>query len=87
MSCNVINFGVVGPNFGRERSHHVMNASCRRLIFIHLQCWEVLPFLTIQRQRCMKFRVLRAQAFYTPPALSCQKGQRLSALEVYKISL
>ena len=23
-----------------------------RLIFIHLRCWEVLPFLTIQRQRC-----------------------------------
>ena len=36
-----------------------------RLIFIHLKCWEVLPFLTIQRQRCIKFRVLRAQNFYT----------------------
>ena len=27
---------------------------CGRLIFIHLQCWEVLPFLTIQRKRCIK---------------------------------
>ena len=35
-----------------------------RLIFIHLQCWEVLPFLTVQRQQCIKFRVLRAQDFY-----------------------
>ena len=51
-----------------------------RLIFIHLQCWEVLPFLTIQRQRCIKFWVLRAQDVYTQLALICQKG----ALEVYK---
>ena len=55
-----------------------------RLIFIHIQCWEVLPFLTIQRQRCIKFRVLRAQDFDTPLALNCQKGQHLPALEVYK---
>ena len=55
-----------------------------RLLFIHLQCWEVLPFLTIQRQRCIKFRVLRAQDFYTPLALNCEKGQHLPALEVYK---
>ena len=32
----------------------------------------------------MKFRVLRAQGFYTPLGLSCEKGQHLSALEVYK---
>ena len=55
-----------------------------RLIFIHLRCWEPLPFLTIQRQRCIKFRVLRAQDFYTPLPLNCQKGQRLPAPEVYK---
>ena len=55
-----------------------------RLIFIHLQCWELLPLLTIQRQRCIKFRVLRAQDFYTPLALNCQKGQQLPAPEVYK---
>ena len=30
-----------------------------------------------------KFRVLRAQDFYTPLALNCQKGQRLPAPEVY----
>ena len=51
---------------------------------MHLQCWEVLPFLTFQRQRCIKFRVLRAQDLYTPLALNCQKGQHLPALEVYK---
>ena len=45
-----------------------------RLVFIHLRCWEVLPFLTIQRQRCIKLRVLRAQDFYTPLPLNCQKG-------------
>ena len=43
----------------------------------------MLPFLTIQRQRCIKFRVLRAQDFYTPLALNCQNGQRLPAPEVY----
>ena len=55
-----------------------------RLIFIHLQCWEVPPFFIIQRQWCIKFRVLGAQDFYTPLALNCQKGQHLPALEVYK---
>ena len=57
---------------------------CGRLNFIHLQCWEVLPFLSIQHQRCIKCRVFRAQDFYTPLALNCQKGQHLPALEVYK---
>ena len=56
----------------------------RRLIFIHLQCWEVLPFGRFQRQRCIKVRVLRAQDFYTPLALKMAKGQHLPALEVYK---
>ena len=45
----------------------------------------MLPFLTIQRQRCIKFRVLRAQDFYAPLALNFQKGQHLPALVVYKI--
>ena len=48
-----------------------------RLIFIHLQCWEVLPFSRFQRQRCIKIRVLRAQDFYTPLALKirvCNSG-------------
>ena len=57
---------------------------CGRLIFIHLQFWEVLFFFTIQRQRCIQFRVLRAQNFCTPLALNCEKGQHLPALEVYK---
>ena len=55
-----------------------------RLIFMHLQCWEVLSFLTNQRQRCIKCRVLRAQDLYTTLALNCEQGQRLPALEVYK---
>ena len=55
-----------------------------RLIFIHHQCWEVLPFWRFQRQRCIKIRVLRAQDFYTPLALKTAKGQLLPALVVYK---
>ena len=55
-----------------------------RLIFIHLQCWEVLPFCRFQRQRCIKIRVLGARDFYTPLALKTAKGQQLPALEVYK---
>ena len=55
-----------------------------RPIFIHLRRWEVLPFLTIQRQRCVKFRILRAQDFYTPLPLNFRKGQHLPALVVYK---
>ena len=55
-----------------------------RPIFIHLQCWEGMPFLTMQHQRCIKFRVLRAQDLYTPLARNRQKGQHLPALEVYK---
>ena len=46
--------------------------STGRLIFIHHQCWEALPFLTIQRQRCIKV------------LLNCQNGQHLPAPEVYK---
>ena len=37
-----------------------------RLIFIHLQCWKVLPFVTIQRQQCIKFRGPQSTGFYTP---------------------
>ena len=44
----------------------------------------MLPFFPIQRQRCIEFRVLRAQDFYTPLALNCEKGQHLPAPEVYK---
>ena len=55
-----------------------------RLVFIHHQCWEVLPFCRFQRQRCIKIRVLRAQDFYTPLALKTANGQHLPALVVYK---
>ena len=48
----------------------------RRPMFVHLQCWEVLPFLTIQPQQSVKFRVLSAQEVYTPLAT-------LPALEVH----
>ena len=54
------------------------------LIFMHLRCWKVLPFLTIQRQRCIKMLCPKDPEFYTPLALNCQKGQHLPALEVYK---
>ena len=52
--------------------------------FIHLQCWEVLPFSTIQRQRCIKILCPKDPEFYTPLVLNCQKGRHLPALEVYK---
>ena len=44
----------------------------------------MLPFLTIQRQRCIKIVSPKDTEFYTRLALNCQKGQQLSALEVYK---
>ena len=66
------------------RVQFVLSGLLGDLIFIHLQRWEALPFLTFQHQRCIKFRVLRAQDFYTPLALNCQKRQHLPALEVYK---
>ena len=55
-----------------------------RLIFIHLQCWEVLPFCRFQRQRCIKILCPKDPDFYTPLALKTAKGQHLPALEVYK---
>ena len=55
-----------------------------RLIFIHLRCWEMLSFLTIQRQRCIKILCPKDPEFHTPLALNCRKGQHLPALEVYK---
>ena len=55
-----------------------------RLIFIHLQCWEALPFCRFQRQRCIKILCPKDPDFYTPLALKMAKGQRLPALEVYK---
>ena len=58
-----------------------------RLIFIHLRCWEVLPFSTLQRQRCVKILCPKDPEFYTPLALNCQKRQNLSALELYKVNL
>ena len=55
-----------------------------RLIFIHLQCWEVLRILTFQRQRCIKILCPKDPEFYTPLALKSQNSQHLPALEVYK---
>ena len=67
----------------QERTRHInING---RLILIYHQCWEVLSFLTIQRQRCIKILCPKDPEFYTPLALNCQKGQHLPALEVYKI--
>ena len=55
-----------------------------RLIFIHLQCCEVLPFCSFQRQRCIKILCPKGREFYTPLALKTAKRQHLAALEVYK---
>ena len=57
---------------------------CGRLIFMHAQCWEVLPFFTIQRQRCIKILRSKVPEFYTLLALNRQKGQHLPELELYK---
>ena len=58
-----------------------------RFFFFHLSCWEVLPFLTIQRQRCIKILCPKDPEFETPLALNCQKGQLLPAPEVKKIKV
>ena len=55
-----------------------------RRIFIHHQCWEVLPFCRFQRQRCIKILCPKDPHFYTPLALKTAKGQHLPALVVYK---
>ena len=55
-----------------------------RLIFIHHQCWEVLPFCRFQCQRCIKILCPKDPDFYTPLALKTAKGQHLPALVVYK---
>ena len=55
-----------------------------RLIFIHLQCWEVLPFCRFQHQRYIKILCPKDPDFYTPLALKRAKGQHLPELEVYK---
>ena len=70
--------------FGGQNSLLNFRGASGRLIFIHLQCWEVLPFLTIQRQWCIKILCPEDPDFYTPLALNCHKGLHLPALEVYK---
>ena len=60
------------------------DATNGRLIFIHLQCWEVLPFCRFQRQRCIKILCPKDPESYTPLALKTAEGQHLPALEVYK---
>ena len=56
-------------------------------IFIHLECWEVPAFLTIQCQRCIKLRILRAQDSYTPLALNYPKGSTSQRWRCIKINL
>ena len=58
-----------------------------RLIFIHHQCWEVLPFLTIQRQRCIIILCPKDPEFYTLLALKCQKGSTSQHWWCIEISL
>ena len=55
-----------------------------RLIFIHLQCWEVLPFCRFSAPVVYKNPVPKDPDFYTPLALKKAKGQHFPALEVYK---
>ena len=54
---------------------------------IHLRCWEVLPFLTFQRQRCIKNLCPKDPEFYTPLALHCQKGRTSQHWRCIKTSL
>ena len=61
-----------------------MRGGVGRLIFIHHQCWEVLPFCRFQRQRCTKILCPKDPHFYTPLALRTAKGQHLPALVAYK---
>ena len=48
--------------------------SSERLIFIHLQCWEVWPFLTIQCQRCIKILCPKDLNLYTAGAEMAKKA-------------
>ena len=57
----------------------VLLGSFGGLIFIHLQYWEVLPFLTFQRQRCIKILCPKDPEFYSPLALNSREGQHLGA--------
>ena len=52
-----------------------------RLIFIHLQRWEVLLVVAVQRQRCTKFRVLTklGHRISIPLALKLQKKAALAS--------
>ena len=57
------------------------------LIFIHHQCWEVLPFCRFQRQRCIKILRPKDPDFYTPLALKTAKGSTSQHWWCIKISL
>ena len=80
------NKGQKPPISGRRLHWILFGLSSGRLIFIHLQCWEVLSFSTIQRQRCIKILCPKDPELYTPLPLNCRKGQNVAALEVNKIS-
>ena len=59
-----------------------------RLIFIHLQCWEVLPLLCRSAPAAnVKFRVFREQDFYAPLALNGKKVSTSEHWRFIKISL
>ena len=58
-----------------------------RLIFIHLQFWEVLPCSTIQRQRCIRILCPKDPEFYAPLALNWQKVKTFQHWRCIKISL
>ena len=80
------------PGAGGDHFHCAVEPSpghirCRlsgRLIFIHHQCREALPFCRLQRQQCIKILCPKDPDFYTPLALKTATGQHLPALVVYK---
>ena len=58
-----------------------------RPIFIHLQCWEVLPFLTFQHQRCMKILCPQHPQFIHRWRWIVKKGSASQHWRCIKISL
>ena len=74
----------IGNNISLQSTATILGQLLGRLIFIHHQCWEVLPFCRFQRQRCIKILCPKDPDFYTLLALKTAKGQHLPALVVYK---
>ena len=50
-SCREITFCIFWPNFGRKRSHHVMDASCRKKTLRFFESAETLRFFPRPKNR------------------------------------